>query len=500
MDFKKILNFINPHLEIGGLEISDAYLRFLLIKKNKVETANVDLPPGVIEEGKIKDKEQFFAAVSSLRDKISSVKKKKIYAVVSISDGAVYTETFYVPKSAAFNLDEAAKLNLQMISPIDFSSAYSDWQSIGERAEKNAVQFEILGAFASKQLVDDLSDALIKADFEISAVEFSSFGLVRAIINNGEGFSTSQPYLFLKISSEGLSFSVVKNSHLYFLHSVKWSNVFGEQKKVAIDSLKRILIEEVQKVLSFYETHSGGVMKDLVLVGPSSVSEISGIISSNFPNLKVIVPALRQFKDLPLSWFSVLGTALRGTISRSKDKFISLASAGTEEKFEDFRILTFIRLWRNVVFAVVGGIFLIFLILDLFLINEVSRLENNLKNFPVNPEILKTENLIKEAADFNQKADLIYMAKKEGIAWASFLKNLQGLMGDEIIIKKIAVQSLESPVFLAGEAKSEDAIISLKNRLEDSPYFSNATFQLSDIKATPFGTWGFNIAFHIEKL
>lgn len=500
MDSKKILNLIDPHLEIGGLEISDAYLRFLLIRKNKIETANVDLPPGVIEEGKIKDREQFFAAAGNLRDKISSKKKKKIYVVVGIPDSAVYTETFYVPKSAASNLEEAAKLNLQMISPIDFSSAYSDWQLVGEKAEKNAIQFEILGAFAPKQLVDDLSEVLIKAGFEISAVEFSSFGLVRAIINNGEGFSPAQPYLFLRISSEGLSFSVVKNSHLYFLHSVKWNNVFGDQKKIAIDSVKRILEEEVQKVLSFYEAHSGGIMRDLVLIGPSSVSEISAIISSKFPDLKVIIPVLRQFKNLPLSWFSVLGTALRGTISRSKDKFISLAAAGTEEKFENFRTLTFIRLWRNAAFSVVGGMLLIFLVLDLFLINEIRRLENNLKNFPVNPEIYKTVDLIKEAADFNQKASLIYTAKKEEIPWTSFFRNLQGLAGEEIAVKKIVIQSIASPVFLSGEAKSEDAIVSLKNRLEDSPYFSNAAFQLSDIKITPSGMWSFNITFNIEKL
>ncbi len=78
---KKIINILNPRPAIGGLEISDSALRFALVKENKLTLISLNLPAGTFEEGKIKNKESFKAALSKLHSQIASRQKKKIYTI-----------------------------------------------------------------------------------------------------------------------------------------------------------------------------------------------------------------------------------------------------------------------------------------------------------------------------------------------------------------------------------------------------------------------------------
>ncbi|NCQ02589.1 hypothetical protein GW816_00820, partial [Candidatus Wolfebacteria bacterium] len=83
MKIKRILNILNPQPGIGGLEISDSALKFVLIKENKLTFTSLNLPAGTLEEGKIKNKENFKAALSKLHSQITFRTKKKIYIIVN---------------------------------------------------------------------------------------------------------------------------------------------------------------------------------------------------------------------------------------------------------------------------------------------------------------------------------------------------------------------------------------------------------------------------------
>lgn len=498
-NFKRFLKIINPQLEIGGLEVSDSSVRFILLQGKKIQSASVDLPPGIIENGKVNDPNQFISSLNLLKGKIIGNKNKKIYIILSISDGTVYTETFSIPRAATSNLEEAAKLNLQMISPVDFNTAYSDWELFGGKIEKGSSQVGILGAFVAKQIIDNIRESAEKAGFEVVAVEFSGFGLARALLTEGEGPEKMQNSLFLKIGAEGLSFILIKNGYFYFLHSVIWSNFYGDQKQISLESLKKIIVEEIKKVLSFYETHSGGSLNTIFLVGPALTEKITKMIAENFSDIKIIIPALKKFQNLSPTWFSVLGSALRGAIPRSKDKFISLAAVGTEEKFENQRTLLFFRMWRNVVAGIIIGIFVIFLGLDLFLRQEINKAEKNLGIFYLNPEVYKMNEFQNEAAAFNQKVEILYAAASEKSSFPGFYKNIKELTGSNIQINKIYIQSPTLPVLLNGSATNEEAIVAFKDSLEQSPYFSNVNFQLSNIKPIGTGSWSFSLSFNIKK-
>src|SRR3990167_4899887 len=132
---------------VGGLEINDLNLRFAYIKKGNVFSTSVKLEPETIKDGKIQDRQNFLKALNKLHSQISSYSRKKICVIATIPDNNVYAQIFNLPESAEAQLEEAAKLNLQMISPIDFERAYSDWQAVGKSRENG---FEILGAFINR--------------------------------------------------------------------------------------------------------------------------------------------------------------------------------------------------------------------------------------------------------------------------------------------------------------------------------------------------------------
>lgn len=483
--FKKFLNFANPEPQIGGLEISDAYVRFIQFKNDKAKIISVKLPQGVVEDGKIKDKGQLFLVLSNLHNQLVFRKRKRIYAILSISDINVYTEIFYLPKAAESDLNQAANLNLQMISPIDFNNAYHDWQTVGERPDNGSSQLEILSAFISKSVVNEFEEVINKSGFDIAAVEFPSLALVRALAEMGEGVDKNKNYLLMKIGGDGICFAVLKNGNLYFLHFISWTSVYGQSRQVTVESLKNLTVSEIQKMLSFYETHWNEPLAEMLLVSSTLREEIIKIIGENFPSLSVKTPILRQFKNLEPSWFSVIGSALRGLTSRSDDIFISLAASGTEEKFRLYQVVSFIKLWRNVILTFLGAIIIFFGGLDFILARNNVGLQEKIKDISINPEFNSIIELRKEAESFNQKVSFLAVAAKNRNKFSPFIKQITGLSEpSSVLIKRIFVQSVDSPVLLVGEAGSEDKITNFKKNLETQDNFSNINFQLPNFSQT----------------
>src|SRR3972149_3806536 len=126
---RKLLKFLNPSPLVGGLEITDSSLKYLRIRNGETIKSSLGLPPGVIEEGRIKDRRTFIAALNSLHARIAPV-KKKAHVIASLSSGSLYFSYFHPWKSlAAGSLDEFIKKEVQRL--INFYAAHWSGQ-VGE--------------------------------------------------------------------------------------------------------------------------------------------------------------------------------------------------------------------------------------------------------------------------------------------------------------------------------------------------------------------------------
>jgi len=492
---KRILKLLNSQPPIGGLEISDSYLRFVLIKEKKVDFFSLKLPPAIVENGKVKNRDALRLMLLNLHAKITPKKKKKIYAIVSVSDSNIYSAFLNLPAVALSGIDEAARLNLQMASPVDFESVYSDWQLIGEKELSGGNQLEIFGVFAPKITIDEFESVIEEAGFVIAAVEFPALSLSRVIVKLGEKIVKEKTYLFLRVSGDGLTYGIIKNGNLYFVHFVAWLSAYGTEKKISLDSLKKLIISETRKVLNFHENHIGGQIEKILVVAPSMIDDILKALVEGEPNIKSEILSLKQFKELAISWYSVLGVALRGLIPRSQDNIVSLSSDDTDVKFGNYQIIGFIRIWRNISFAILTFVLFVFVGVDIFLSADLNNLQKQQNALNLNPNNQKISELTQQAEDFNKKVDLINDAYSNKSHWSPIFDALIEKLGSDIRVKRFYFPSVGSPIVITGEAPSEERILAFGEAIKKDSRFSDVQIPLSAISEVSKNAFSFNLIF-----
>lgn len=496
---KKIISFIEKLVFrplVGGLEISDSSIRFLRFEGEKIATAALRLPPGIILDGKINDRQNFSSVLKTIHSQLTSPKKgHKIQVIVSLPASVVYSQSFNVPEVNQEGLAETVELNLRMISPISLERAYSDWQIIGA----NANQKEILGVFAEKALVDEYDRCLRENGFLPVAFEFPALSLNRLLRDLGPTLDPIKPYLVVNITTDGLNFLIIKKGELYFSHFLFWRTLQGEKKQIAFPDFKNILVQEIQKIVNFGLTNLKEPFLGAVIIAPALEREVGEIIREEF-GLEIIPLRLRRYPDFQPPWFVVLGTALRGLISRRQDTLISLASHNVIEEFYHEQTLSFIALWRNV-FVISFLILLVVLgMTDAFLFRVKKNVDNQLSSLMVKPQIQEVTQLQAKAENFNQLVNLISMAKESDQKWSPFFEQLNNLTGNQIILDRFLIQSLASPAKIQGRAESEKAVIDFKNAVAAQPNFEKVDLPLASIQSTADRRVSFELFFVIKSL
>ena len=494
---KKFFKTLNPVPPVGGLEISELMIRYVWIKDGELITASVPLAPDIMEAGKIKDRPSFVSALKNLRSQIPGLKKND-YVILVIPSNNVYLQVFNIPFLASEKLEDAARLNLQMISPIEVKNACTSWQKVGE-TQIDGGQFELLGACSEAQLVEDYIGVVKEADFRVAAVEFPSLALIRLIARLGESIDFSSPSLVLHISSEGVAVMIMRNNNLYFNHFNSWRILHEEigKREITLEDFQSILLKEVQRILNFYSTHWGGQLDKLILVSEGLTKELNEFIEKNF-NLKILNLSLREFKNISPSWYVSLGAALRGLIPRASDEYISLTAITVKKEYFQTRILSFSSLWRNIAITTVAFVFIIFLGLDSFLLRtESATREQAFKNIP-SITTSEIDQLKTSAANFNRLVSLALKAGSQSIDWTPLLEKLSNLAGGTVTLERISFDSTQRKVLISGRAINQSEVINFKDKISKEQNFFEVDFRLSDVKIRPDGAADFNINFKLR--
>lgn len=481
---------------VGGLEISDSAIRFLRIDGEKITTASLRLPPGIILEGKINDRPNFLSALKTIHSQLVGAKtKKKVQAIISLPAEDVYSQSFSIPKISQENIEEAAKLNLQMTSPINLEKAYSDWQIIGA----NANQWEILGAFIESSLVDEYNRCLRESGFLPAAFEFPALSLARLIKQLGPPLDLNKPHLVIDISADGLDFLIIRNGELCFNHFLFWRTLSGEKRQIAFSDFRDIIVQEVRKVINFSATNFKESFEAVIIMAPALEKEVGEIIQGEF-GLKIIPLRLRRYGDFSATWFVSFGSALRGLLPRRQDALISLTSLNVIEEFYHEQILSLITLWRNI-FATSLAVFLIvFISINIFFIQVGKNIKNQLSTLITQPQIPEVSKLQEEAKNFNQLVALISTAKKSSQKWSPFFDQLNNLAGNQITLDRILIQSQNLPIRIQGRADNEKAVFDFRNNLEAQKNFSDVTLPFASIKPTADARVSFDLSFIIKSI
>lgn len=495
--FKKIYFFFEKlsfRPKIGGLQISDSGIQFVLIEDDRPLTAAFRLPPGVIKNGVIQDKSVLTDLLRQLHKVIKPEKdSEQIRVIVSLPAELVYSQSFTVPNIDSSLINESAKLNLQMVSPLPPEKIYLSWQLINETPER----YEFLGAVAERKVIDDFALVLKEANFLATAFEFPALSLARLV--NQAVASSAKAILIIDISSDGLDLSLIRNGRLYFDHFRSWLSIQGESRQITKAAFEATVLEETGRVINFTFNRFKEQPEQVILIAPGFEKEIQDLLQSQF-NLKVLPLTLRNFPSLGASWFTALGSALRGLVERSRDEEISLSPLSSVEEYYREQMLRFTILWRNIIIGVSLIFLFIFIGINIFLVNLYNQLQHQLESFKTQPVIQELDQLHQQARQFNQLVSAIEEVKTKEFHWSQFLRKLQTIANNyKISFNQLQINSPTQPIQLAARAPNSTLAIEFKNALARESNFMNVDLPLTSVTTLEDNSVSFSLTFLLRN-
>ncbi|PIR86696.1 MAG: hypothetical protein COU11_04265 [Candidatus Harrisonbacteria bacterium CG10_big_fil_rev_8_21_14_0_10_49_15] len=501
MNFQKInrtiKNLLTSSLPIGGLEISDTTLKFLLIKNTTVTQASLRLPPGIIKGGLITNEKLAVAALKNLHAQITPL-QKPLPVVVTLPSQLVYAQAFSVPLVDAEHLEESINLNLQMLSPNELENSYYDYEQIKEN--KNLGNLDLLGAFIKSDIVDSYTSTLRAANFTAIAVEFPGLSLARLIAERWGGLAEDQQYLVISLNSQGVLLLILKNGNLYFNHFTAWGEIVasaaGSAQNITFEAIKGFLTEEIRRVLNFYIGRFGRSIEEAILVSPLFNYEIVKLSQEAF-SLKIRNLSITELPNLKPNWFPALGSALRGLISRARDTAISLTKTKAQAEFYQERLLHFVSLWSNIAIGTFIFILIVYTFIDTSFAGEKERLARKTQVEFSTEDIAARSALQENLAELGKLLDMTSNIANSEKIWSNLFARLSELAGDQITIERFIASQSNNQATLAARTGSETSAIAFKNRLAEEPLFTGVSLPLSNIKTELDGTIAFSLSLRL---
>lgn len=492
--FSGFFRMVNPVPEVGGLEISDIALRYVRRAQGKIFATSLRLPPGIVQEGVIKDETNFLSALRKLHAQVvGNAEKKEVYVIVSLPSEMVYSQVFDVPVLKDESLENAVRLNLEMISPLKRGESYSAYEQVGTRQD-DGFQLEFLGAFAESERVDRVERSLFDAGFVAVAAEFPGLSLSRVVQKMGKGIDPAKPFIVVDVATTGINFLVIRNNNLYFQYHVSWKQVSGEGGNITASALRDLIQHNLQQVLNFHLSRWGTRAENVVIIAPGLKEAIKKIINENF-HLNLVEAVFAEAGQLAPEYYVALGAALRGEGSRVDDMSVSLLRVGTKDEFLLTQTMNFVNFWRTLVVTVVLFLLIIFTAGDALIAVAQRTIRGQNERIALTPDVNDLEKFQAQANQFNDLVGAVRVVKGRQYAWSEFFGRLNALAaGSGVVLTRVYYQSPSVPILLNGSGPNEEAVLSFKNKLSAEKNVQSVDLPLTNLSSLPTGT-SFNLRF-----
>jgi len=411
--------------------------------------------------------------------------------IVSLPPSIVYTQSFTVPNLGEDRLGEAAELNLQMISPLPQGTAYMSWQRIGSSDDR----FELLGAFAEKELINHYRSLLEKAHFAPVAFEFPGLAFGRLV--NSVMQSSDDPIIVFQISSDGINLSIIKNGSLYFDYFRSWGSIQGESRTIPRSLFEQVIEQEVRKVVNFSLSRFRLNPQRIFLITPGLEQDMQSFLGSRF-DIPVVPLELGSF-PVTSHWYVSLGSALRGRIKRNRDRFVSLAPVSARELYREEQIFHFIRTWRNVFVAVLAIFAVFYGGVAYFLKGEAEGLTQHLSLLHGESYEAELQNFDAQAREFNAFVATTQTGRTSQDTWIAFFERLK-VLGAPVSISfdRVEASKIRERITISAHAPSNEAVIQFKNALVEASDFDTVDLPVSRITKEEDQSVSFIISFFFK--
>ncbi len=492
--FQRLLALLRVRAVAAGLEVGDRVVRLVRFDGKVWRMQAIRLEPNVIENGEILNRQAFIAALSALKAQAGKGDRtKKINVILCPSSLPMYTQVFELPMVKGESFDEAVKLNLAMVSPLEAEKSHAGWQILGR--DEATLQMKVLSAFADKKLADEMVDALFEAGFLTMAVESRALALTRMLREKGAGVEVHKPYLFVNVDNVGIDFLVMRGGSLYFEYATKWRDLTDAKGEISIPKFEASLETSLRQVFNFYGQHwAADPLAAVILSAVALGDEAERAVAAVSP-LPVVRLTLIMGQPISPEWLVALGCSLRGTALRSKNAEINLLGEESQDRFHAEQLVNFMHFWRVVLPVAMGLLILLSLGADLFLQDTRASIESRSDFNLSGGQGASIADLENQAQAFNQKVSLISSAESMLVPKATMLQAIFGAADPRnVTITRVLFSSFSSPISLSGTANANDAVVAFKAALAADPGFSNVNLPLTAVQVNG-NTLSFTMSF-----
>jgi len=364
-----MLEFLNLKPEAFGLDISDLSLKIAKLKKKKgilsmASFGEAKIPPGIIEEGEIKDKKSLVEIIKESLKKVKGAKLKTNYVVASLPEEKAFLQVIQMPILKEEELKRAVYFEAENYIPLPVAEVYLDFQQV-QPLYNHLDHLDILIAALSKKTIDPYMSCLKGAGLIPKALEIESLAIARSLIKNevspfpvllidfgatrtsfiifsgySPRFTSSIPVSsqkFTEAISRDLGVDLIEAEKLkikYGLGEKYRLKVEGEIKKeiergIIFEALippLTDLIAQIKIHLSYYHTHAH---HEHLLPNSKEVEKI--FLCGGGANLKGLTDFLSSELKIPVElgnpWINILPEPLKELPELSYEKSLSFTTA-----------------------------------------------------------------------------------------------------------------------------------------------------------------------------
>ncbi len=283
-----------PHLV--GLDIGSRTIKAAEVvetKKGRVlnNFNTINIEPGIIEEGAIKDPEAVSAAI---RELFKNSKLKEQNVAISVGGYSVIVKKINVKTMTEDELHDTIHFEAEQYIPFDISDVNLDFQIIGE-SEQNPNQMSVILVAAKKEMVSEYVSLIQMAGLNACIIDVDAFALQNIFeVNYAQ---EEENVALIDIGASKTSLNLLKGNSSVFMRDVSLGcgqinekissfadcsleeadeiKLSRQSEKVSVEDLKGIVstvvtdwCSEIKRALDFfYSSYPEDQIKRIILSG-----------------------------------------------------------------------------------------------------------------------------------------------------------------------------------------------------------------------------------------
>jgi type IV pilus assembly protein PilM len=238
--------FFSKKYHLTGLDIGSGTLKAAEVvegKKGRLlkQFAIQDLPPGVIEDGIIRDRD---TASGALRELFRANDLKEKNVAISIGGYSVIVKKINVQNMTEDDLQDTIQLEAEQYIPFDISDVNLDFQILGENPH-NANQMEVLLVAAKKEMIEDYVNLVQLAGLNPCVIDVDAFALQNIFEICYE--PAEESVALIDIGASKTSLNILKDNASVFMRDVSLGCAQINQKIASLVGCEPAEAEQIKK-------------------------------------------------------------------------------------------------------------------------------------------------------------------------------------------------------------------------------------------------------------